>query len=261
MVDLHLHLIHINLDVNFHNFSLNVPTKLYSFYPLAYVLGLCQMLSSIMAPWMDPLLKLSNCCSHHRSSVSLESSYQEINALKFLKAVWVTSKIRLMCHESPNSSLFLPCQTLFCGLRTKTSGLKAPFASINLSVSPTQLSFIAFRTSLIPGRRQYSIMKKDQIGLLLWMGSVPSFNKAASMPQILTRLKWGLKMQRPEKIPSVSLTLGFSSGSLFHHYSAQTKVSNWSFKHFTFFTSHQTLTNGPHKSSQQLSPHSSSIRP
>ena len=57
------------------------PTKLYRYYILVYVLGLCQLLRSITATRMDPL---SNCCSLTKPVVS-QDAVREINAPNPLK--------------------------------------------------------------------------------------------------------------------------------------------------------------------------------
>lgn len=99
----------IELHVSFH---INVITK-----NLTYILDLCHLSNSIMAPQVDPFLR--HACSSH---FDISKQLIDICAPKLLKAFQVISEIRLMSLPSITSSWH--SGHCFSGLKTKIDSLK-----------------------------------------------------------------------------------------------------------------------------------------
>lgn len=125
--------------------SLNASHKVVQFSPLPYVLDLCQLLTLIIATWIDPRVRSSNCCSPPCPYVSLEAFIERSALPKPLKAIQVTSERGVVGRGPSNSSLFLPLWTLNLGLRTKTAGLN-PYLHQLTSVSAAQNCSTCLRT-------------------------------------------------------------------------------------------------------------------
>lgn len=116
------------------------PTKLSSYYLLTYVLNLCPLLSFIVAPWVDPPLKCSDCCPFYVAHFISWKQFKRDQCPQTPKAVWVISEGGLMGHGPSSSPLVLPLQVLFSGLRTKAAGLKPSLrqsASLSRELSKT----------------------------------------------------------------------------------------------------------------------------